>query len=64
MKKIYQNYLCREFHLCARCGNIAFCETYPWACPWINGDELGYCRLCLLKVEMEESEQRTGDEVI
>ena len=39
--------LCTQTHTCYRCKKPTLCQTYTWACPWINEDEDQMCDLCM-----------------
>lgn len=55
--------LCKDEHICQRCQQSTKCETYVWACPWINDDEDQMCVDCELMtaVEMWDFEQSEDD---
>lgn len=45
--------MCNEEHVCYFCRRPCFCNTYTWACPWINDDEDRGCDKCLEKLAKE-----------
>jgi len=45
--------LCTTEHICHRCKQPCFCQTYTWACPWRNDDEDQMCDSCMNITTME-----------
>lgn len=45
--------ICKETHECRVCKKQTTCDTYKWACPWKNGDEIQMCDKCLLQLEAD-----------
>jgi hypothetical protein len=48
--------LCTQQHICMKCKKPCLCNTYPWACPWINDDEDKMCEPCLDEFAQEYQE--------
>lgn len=58
-----QPLMCEASHICMDCKQSTLCNTYRFACPWINDDELKMCDGCLEKLADDmykfEAEQET-----
>lgn len=48
--------LCTDTHICHDCKKECKCDTYTWACPWRNEDEIQMCDPCTEKFAEEYNE--------
>jgi hypothetical protein len=54
--------MCDQPHECQKCGKVTLCQTYRWACPWLNGDLDQVCFECWDGLTVEEKAEMMKDQ--